>query len=779
MHKTFRWLSIALVFFGLLQSSFFWANSETSIKDSSVYQETKEKAFLHLPSEIYTTGEQIKGKFYCVITGSSLLSPISKVGYLELVDQLNRTVTRSKIILDQGVGNFLIEIPNEINSGKYFVKAYTRWMKNNGHQQVQLHEIIIINPFDEPFFTPEEFAKNKKEVEILVNTISGNIVAGIENECIIKITDKNGYPLKVRAGLYKGTKLIEEIHTNTYGVGGFNFIPEKNNEVYKLTIDSPNVFIKPFKVIDILQEGYHFSLQQSGANISLGIDHTKSITPEKLKLTIQQYGNNYYSTDIDVNADLFDIPLTNLITGLNTIKITRKADNALLGASYWFKPNNKSDAQVIINTTKEVHNTREKVKCTMELPASLDLSDGHFSVSVARIAPSSNMYDYLKITSNFNGNEPGLSKLLLEEERGATLNNYLKSIPIPQLTEGVTLENKSIQHTPEINGQIITGKIMGNDGNPMANNRVYLTFPGNETDIYAANADNTGKIEFVVDKTNDKDVFFVSGDTIQNYSISVYDNFFSDTSFLLPGNIQLDTAYIKLINEYVTAAQMRNLYKREHRTMDLTFQNDSLNDPFFNNYIERVDLSDYILLPTLDEVIYEIVKNVAIRKRNGRNTFVIIDRYNKLLRDPSVFIDGISFFDIDEVLRLQPKHIDYIDVVNSRYNYGNMSFSGIISIKTKSGIPGYMNLPKSALSGQYTFPKKVIYNANDGVLEDMDDRIPDFRTTLYWNPDVQFYNGNASFEFYTSDVNGAFEIVFQGINGNGQIVHQKSTLIVE
>ena len=47
-------------------------------------------------------------------------------------------------------------------------------------------------------------------------------------------------------------------------------------------------------------------------------------------------------------------------------------------------------------------------------------------------------------------------------------------------------------------------------------------------------------------------------------------------------------------------------------------------------------------------------------------------------------------------------------------------------------------------------------------------RIPDYRNTLYWNPDVRTdVNGRAELEFYTSDEAGDYILLVEGYTSDG------------
>ena len=52
--------------------------------------------------------------------------------------------------------------------------------------------------------------------------------------------------------------------------------------------------------------------------------------------------------------------------------------------------------------------------------------------------------------------------------------------------------------------------------------------------------------------------------------------------------------------------------------------------------------------------------------------------------------------------------------------------------------------------------------------------VPDYRTTLYWNPSVEFdETGRATVEFYTSDAPADYDISIEGVTQNGKIIQLK------
>lgn len=55
-------------------------------------------------------------------------------------------------------------------------------------------------------------------------------------------------------------------------------------------------------------------------------------------------------------------------------------------------------------------------------------------------------------------------------------------------------------------------------------------------------------------------------------------------------------------------------------------------------------------------------------------------------------------------------------------------------------------------------------------------RLPDFRHTLYWNPEITSAMGTLN--FYTSDMNGIYIITLQGISVDGREIRMQSEFVV-
>ena len=111
------------------------------------YSLESESIFVHTNETTFVTGESILYKIYCLNNNTNQLSSISKIAYIELIDSTGTSIHRSKISLNNGVGNNEIFINTNYNTGNYKLISYTNWMQNNSKFKYFELDIVIINPF--------------------------------------------------------------------------------------------------------------------------------------------------------------------------------------------------------------------------------------------------------------------------------------------------------------------------------------------------------------------------------------------------------------------------------------------------------------------------------------------------------------------------------------------------------------------------------------------------------------------------------------------------------
>lgn len=62
----------------------------------------------------------------------------------------------------------------------------------------------------------------------------------------------------------------------------------------------------------------------------------------------------------------------------------------------------------------------------------------------------------------------------------------------------------------------------------------------------------------------------------------------------------------------------------------------------------------------------------------------------------------------------------------------------------------------------------------------LESSLPDLRTTIYWNPGVQFSpSGEAVIEFYSADTPTTYHVVGEGVTVSGKMVQFTKEIVIE
>jgi hypothetical protein len=348
---------------------------------------------------------------------------------------------------------------------------------------------------------------------------------------------------------------------------------------------------------------------------------------------------------------------------------------------------------------------------------------------------------------------------------------------IPEMANGgKTLTGKmtitssgGLQYLPETRGISLTGRLLENEtGRPIPRAIVNLSIIGDK-DIMAIRTDSSGQYFFALpDFIGNRDIFLCAEEIPGNSPAIYIENDFCSRPVNLPSPVfhltekEKETAYDLAVNQKITSI----------------FRNDSVSGkpkspqngkPFYGDPTEILVMENYIDLPTMEEYFNELPVAVKVRKSQGRKHFrFYTTRAEMTIYDPLVLIDWVAVDDIDRVLAMSPREIDRIELVNSPYVKGNITYGGIISFVSKKNDFAGIDLPSSGTFINYRFLEECSENVPAGPFRI---NLPDSRNTIYWDPDVQTNdNGSTDIFFTAPDTPGKYIILLSGIGESGKDV---------
>lgn len=151
-----------------------------------------EYAHLWTDRAVYITGEDVK--FSGVVGGKSI---VSQVAYIELITPYGEKVSQSKLHIKEGLFSGELSIPSEILSGYYYLRAYTKWMRNGSPLNYDYVLLRIINPYTKEVFPLPDSLINNDIISVNKSVILKDSISSINhyepNETVLieLINDEN------------------------------------------------------------------------------------------------------------------------------------------------------------------------------------------------------------------------------------------------------------------------------------------------------------------------------------------------------------------------------------------------------------------------------------------------------------------------------------------------------------------------------------------------------------------------------------------------------------
>jgi len=324
---------------------------------------------------------------------------------------------------------------------------------------------------------------------------------------------------------------------------------------------------------------------------------------------------------------------------------------------------------------------------------------------------------------------------------------------------------------PELRGELITGKITSSSAD-IKNKKIALSIVDKNSELRFTKTDDQGRFIFNLDKSNSSTNIIVQviEDNKNEYTIEVDKDITADFSKLEFTNLQFNSDSKDNISERMVSSQIENAYYNVKKDSIVNIKD---NVPFFGSLSTEYVLDDYTRFKTMEETITEIIKGVYFTKTKNNYSIHVPDNDTNYESTMPVLVtvDGLVIEDLNELFAYNPKKIEKVNVVSGLYYYGANSFNGLLAYTTKEGNYDTKLKGRFITRPQLLRPEIKKEYFRPDYTKEKNDRIPDYRHQLLWNPNVNLKDQKLS--FYTSDVSGKFEIVLEGFSESGKSVFIK------
>lgn len=770
-----------LIIFILIEPGFAQQTVSTIQQQFETYNNNnyQEKVFLHTDKTVYATGEILWFKAYVTDAASTNFSRLSKICYVEIINDDNKPVLQAKIDIDSGRGNGSFQIPSSIRSGNYIIRAYTNWMKNFDARYYFVQVISIINPNKKPL---ANIADTLHENDIRFFPEGGNIVYGFNNTIAYKITDLSGKGLPAQGFIVNNKKdTVANFATERFGMGTFLFNPVKGDSYYAIIKINDKNFKRDLP--KIYTEGWLMHVSNNDnkilVNVSCNISTQQHAflfaqTRHKVKLASMQTLNN--------GTAIFTINKSELDEGISQLTVFNEERQPVCERLFFIKPTHV--LKIKLDDLHSQYSQRNKV----ELNVSTDEANGgsidaNMSASVYLIdslqpEQKTNLLFYQWLTSDIKGTieSPGYYFTNSGAEVDKATDNLMLTQGWRRFNWEDILNNKTPSFTflPENEGHIISGKLSPKSaGLKDAAVSAYLSVPGKNFKFSNSSTTASGNIKFNVDKFyGNRELIAQTNLADSNYALFIDNPFSEKYNDLHISSLNLNKNFTDDILLRSIGAQANDIYEPETET---NFISPVAYDTtaFYGTPFKSYNLDAYTRFPTMEEVIKEFVKEVHLKKRDKDFYFEVFNQpdISYFEKEPLILLDGVPVFNVNKIIEIDPLKIKKIDVTATKFFKGGHEYDGIVSFSTYNGdLDGYQ-LDPNALVVEYEGLqfKREFYNPQYQTQQEQSSRLPDYRNVLYWSPKVDTKNGKENLSFYTSDIPGNYVIFIQGISTSGLV----------
>jgi hypothetical protein len=610
--------------------------------------------------------------------------------------------------------------------------------------------------------------------------------------------------------------LPDTLSTGTYTIRAYtswmkNFLPDncfiKEIHIYN-AFSSKTIKRKSFntRIPDLSQS---FNKNPSISGLALIADNLKPDVLKLLVLTDEKYrteNNNLFylfiqthgimdrasSERINEDTTKIYIPKKQLRTGINQINIFDSRGQPV--AERFIYTAERVKLNVSLRSADSI-GLRKKITLEVEVGGESGslINSANLSISVAHGTNNNSdwdLNDYLVFGTEY-GFLPWQSfpDKRLNEIRPEAIDSLLKGVRSNWIDWNNILRGRSpdFKYKIENEDHYLLGKLNSDEKKSSdSDSFVLLSSPGKIAGFQYAKTDKEGNFSFkipITEKINDLIIQPDAGTTHQSISI---ESAFSDR-YTNPGieDRQSDKIIPEYISNYSVNHQVNKIY-------GISFVGDPVSHTFSQPKLKRfygkpdyeLIMKDYITLPVMQEVFFELLTGVLLKEKKGGYRIRINDPLNNMPyeNEPGMFVDGVVVKDASVIAAIEPELVEKIDVIRAQYYVGDYFFSGIVNVITKAGDFSNAAVPIYAVRIPYLVLDRVnSFLSPDYSSEDKKtNRIPDFRNTLYWNPSVKPDKaGKAKIGFWSSDLATTYEVNIQGIDSGGNIISLKKHIKVK
>jgi hypothetical protein len=737
---------------------------------------------LQTDRDLYFTGERIRFAGWTLDDLTGMPVDRHRVGYSELINSIGQPVAQQTVAMAAGHLEGVMSLPLDLPSGTYYLRVYAAWQKQFGPGLFAVRLVQVINPY----LPPRDLKPKDPSLRCRVYPEGGMFLVGIENLGVITLKNERGIYQRLEQGCIVNDlgDTVSPIKTVGIGIGGFRFIPEKDRSYTILVKGCTPVLLKP------AGEGIKLGITETRSSLVIRWDKGELPGKSALCLLGMQEGKLFLEIQLDrkLPGDQHLLEKNDLPEGLLEFLIVDDRLNRL-SSRLVLNLEESSSPALQVSTDKQIYGPGELVHLEILNAGSIKLT--HLAVKVTNSLFSIPYLNHdpaviLHLNSQLNdwddfrqlSENPGMGM-----DRSLIDQYLITRTLVRHPWEFITGHQRfTFREAAEHQFRIFHGTASTSFGEtPLINQDLHVYFSEREPYLLKTRTDTTGRFTLLLPGSFHQKQLIQFQPPLPDIGLAIRMDYPYHPEYH-PYRMHyyyFDSLRIEAYDRAFVNWQIRMLH--EHNTKSpASREPDAHLSSFYGSAGNRFYLEDYITFLNLEEVFKEIIGNVKIRGREGVSSFEVYDMVTNTVigEHPLILFNGQPAEDVEAMLMIPEKEVEYVDVVPRRFFVGPYSYDGVVNVVTWDRYR-QLEVPKhnyrTVLEG--TEPANDIRESP--VKETSASNIPDFRNTLLWEPQVPVTGGNIRLKFFTGDDTGTYQITATGIYETGQTFRVQQEIRVE
>ena len=744
--------------------------------DQSFFQapnKVAELVYLQTNKGVFETGENLWFKAY-ILDGQSLVpSDVDKTLYLQLINENTGAICwQEKYEIKRFYVDGHVYLHDTLAEGKYLLAAYTAhsFFKDSSEFEV-LREIVVwkeVKPYitfkqADPVDEPRQAVPylEGKQIQFKLFPEGGYLVSGLDNRLAFKAVDTKGDPLDVEGILFENGDTLLTFQSTHVGMGSFDFIPDKNRK-YQIQLNSP-LSDSLWGLPEIEPSGILFHLAKRDSSfLYFKVRQPAGMDKKVLYLRAHQRGNVWLFQPIILREEL-EIRVPHQTFPQQGIAEFTLIDEFMTPVAERLVYVN-SDKRLVIKSelSKEIYGLREKVILSLNVtdqygqPVVAHLGVTVFDIDYQNLNDPKTIFTHCYLSSQLKGRiyDPGY---YFDEKN----ENCEEALDLLLLTQGWRRYLFKEQSKNESSQRIINDGICGTMEATRWKKRApkgphLLTIFNSDNVRGLLESDSTGRFEISSPYLKFGQGGYLYFGPIHNeeynYQILMESPFDSIDKVLGHKEIVYPVRGPRKAKEELPA-QRFNPRPNVIELGDVTVIGEH-KQQFRDKYLGHLDSLAKLQYGTGDYVCsWDGYLNCPLHGH-------IEERRLKPV-EGEVYTQWIGFRWINESTR----QYTFTARFKEEYHYPKFSQEELLRMNNLSSVKGYY------LEREFYQPQ---YDTSDSL-----DMTPDYRNSLLWAPSVLTNEkGEATVEFFSSDIYTRFVGVIEGVTGDGLLGHQDFNLTV-